>query len=166
MNKSTRNFKEAIIERFDWLEEDSFDSGWTCSFYDDPTPPHTSAWSITLKCKEDKPTGDRDQRRVVMVNVTYYPPGDPVFEDGAVIIKTRSDFTNYHGHLFEDVIRGLDVSSRNVYKRLKKNVDDAIYDPKLETLGLGIFPRSNPSKGTSVLGALILGGIIGHSMKK
>ena len=26
--------------------------------------------------------------------------------------------------------------------------------------------KSNPSKGTSVLGALILGGIIGHSMKK
>ena len=30
----------------------------------------------------------------------------------------------------------------------------------------GLERKKNPGKGTSVLGALILGGIIGHSMKK
>jgi hypothetical protein len=156
MAKDTLDFKEEIIEKFELLKKNYFKSGWECSLYDDPEPRHTSAWSLTLNCKEDEPNGDHGQRRSIALTVTYYPPGDRVYKDGAAIIESRSRFTgDSHNYPYEDYVWGSGVTGKNVYKWLRINVQTALDKRK-----------SNPRKGTSVLGALILGGIIGHSMKK
>jgi hypothetical protein len=56
-------------------------------------------------------------------------------------------------------------SAKEVFQIVKKVVRTKLAVDLEKTIG--IMPRrNNPSKGTSVLGALILGGIIGHSMKK
>ena len=157
MRKDADDFKEEIIERFEMLKKNYFKSGWDCSLYDNPKPPYTSAWSLTLKCKEDEPNGDRGQRRSIALTVTYYPPGDPVFKDGAATIESRSFFTgDSHNYPYENVIQGLGVTGKNVYKWLRINVQTALDEYNNNP------HRKNPTSAATLL-ALGIGIMLGKS---
>ena len=61
-------------------------------------------------------------------------------------------------------LRDLEYNKKEIAWR-KRALSDYLKD--MQSIGLDSnLVKSNPRKGKSVLGALILGGIIGHSMKK
>jgi hypothetical protein len=88
------------------------------------------------------------------IKMSIFVDGNLVIEDTAIYDIPKRAFTT--------------PSIQDIANVLPSEYERMIDESRAERLDLDLWGRrrNNPRKGTSVLGALILGGIIGHSMKK